>query len=58
MDTRSRRVQALILKSRDYREQDKLLHVASAEYGVELAIARGARKAGGSLRGLSQPIAG
>lgn len=55
MDTRSRRVQALILKSRDYREQDKLLYVASAEAGIEVAIARGARKAGGSLRGLAQP---
>lgn len=55
MDIRSRRREALILKSRDYREQDKLLFIASLEGGIERVLARGARKPGSALRALAQP---
>jgi len=54
VDTRNRSIEGIILRSRDYREQDKLLTVVSAEYGPEPVIARGAQKPGGSLRSVAQ----
>ena len=56
MDIRNRSVEALILKAQDYREQDRLLTIVSAEYGPERVIARGAKKSAGSLRSLAQPM--
>ncbi|MDO4581786.1 MAG: DNA repair protein RecO [Bacillota bacterium] len=47
--------EAIILRSRDYKDQDKLLTFISAEQGKGLAIARGARKPSGSLRPVTQP---
>ena len=43
-------IDAIILKSRDYREQDKLLTYFALETGKGVAIARGAAKPGGKLR--------
>lgn len=55
MDIRNQSLQAIILKSRDYREQDKLLTVVSREHGPESVLARGARKPGSALRSVCQP---
>ena len=46
MDIRDTTIDAIILKSRDYREQDKLLTYFALETGKGVAIARGAAKPG------------
>lgn len=56
VDVRDRTYEAIVLRARDYREQDRLLTVASAEHGPEAVIARGAKKAGSSLSACSQPF--
>lgn len=55
MDIRNRSLEALVLKAKDYREQDKLLTIVSAAHGPERVVARGARKPAGSLRSIAQP---
>ena len=57
MDIRDRSVEAIVLKSTAYKEQDRLLTFITPEYGVEKAIARGAAKSTGSLRPIAQPYA-
>lgn len=54
MDIRNRAAEGIILRCRDYREQDKLLTLITVA-GPERLIARGARKPGGSLRAVAQP---
>lgn len=49
-------LQAVILRARDYKENDKLVSYFSLERGRRTALARGARKPTGSLRGLVQPF--
>jgi len=56
MDIRDTTIDAIILKSRDYKEQDKLLTYFSLEKGKGAAVARGAAKPGGSLRNIAQPF--
>ena len=56
VDVRDRTYEAIVLRARDYREQDRLLTVASAEHGPEAVIARGAKKAGSSLSACCQPF--
>ena len=56
MDIRDTTIDAIILKSRDYREQDKLLTYFALETGKGVAIARGAAKPGGKLRNIAQPF--
>ena len=56
MDIRDTTVDAIILKARDYKEQDKLLTYFSLESGKGVAIARGAAKPGGKLRSIAQPF--
>ena len=56
VDVRDRTYQVLVLRARDWREQDRLLNVAGAESGPEAVIARGARKAGHALAGCCQPF--
>ena len=47
---------ALVLRCRDYKENDKLVTIFSAAEGRETLLARGARKPDGSLRPLAQPF--
>ncbi|MBR5430125.1 MAG: DNA repair protein RecO [Firmicutes bacterium] len=54
VDVRDRTYEALVLRARDYREQDRLLRIVSAEAGPETVIARGARKTGHVLTACSQ----
>lgn len=56
MDVRDATVDAVILKSRDYKEQDKLITYFALETGKGIAIARGAAKPGGKLRNIAQPF--
>ncbi|NLF80248.1 MAG: DNA repair protein RecO [Clostridia bacterium] len=56
MDLRDQNIDAIILKARDYKEQDKLLTYFSLESGKGVAVARGAMKPGGSLRNIAQPF--
>ena len=56
MDIRDRSVEAIVLRAKDYRDQDRLLTLVSAQAGPELAIARGARKSGASQAALAQPF--
>ena len=56
MDIRDKTVDAIILKAKDYKENDKLLIYYSLEHGKGAAIARGAGKPGGSLRSIAQPF--
>ncbi|MDO4732977.1 MAG: DNA repair protein RecO [Bacillota bacterium] len=55
VDIRDQSRELLVLKSRPYREQDRLLTLLSAEKGVEKAIARAAEKPSSSLRPIAQP---
>jgi len=55
MDIRNRETEGIILHSRDWREQDKLLTLISPA-GPEKLIARGARKPGGALCAVAQPF--
>ena len=48
MDIRDTTIDAIILKARDYKEQDKLLTYFALESGKGVAIARGAAKPGAS----------
>jgi len=57
VDIRNRPVNAVILKSAPYREQDRLLSVFTLEEGPERVIARGAGKPDGSLRPVAQAYA-
>ena len=57
MDIRDTTIDAIILKARDYKEQDKLLTYFALESGKGIAIARGAAKPGGKLRNIAQPFA-
>ena len=56
MDIRDKTIDAIVLKSKDYKEHDKLLIYYSLEHGKGAAIARGAGKPGGSLRSIAQPF--
>lgn len=56
MDIRDITVDAIILKSRPYKEQDKLLTYYALEHGKGVAIARGACKSGSKLSGAAQPF--
>ncbi|MBQ1501054.1 MAG: DNA repair protein RecO [Firmicutes bacterium] len=56
MDIRDTTIDAIILKARNYKEQDKLLTYFSLEQGKGVAIARGACKPGASLSGVAQPF--
>lgn len=56
MDTRDTTVDAIVLKVRDYKEQDKLLTFFGLQTGKATAIARGAAKPDGSLRAVAQPF--
>lgn len=56
VDVRDRTYQVIVLRARDYREQDRLLTVAAAESGPEAVIARGARKPGHVLAACAQPF--
>lgn len=56
MDLRDQNIDAIILKAKDYKEQDKLLTYFSLENGKGVAVARGAMKPGGSLRNIAQPF--
>lgn len=56
MDIRDTTIDAIILKARDYKEQDKLLTYFALESGKGVAIARGAAKPGGKLRNIAQPF--
>ena len=56
VDVRDRTYQVIVLRARDYREQDRLLTVAAAESGPEAVIARGARKPGHGLAACAQPF--
>jgi DNA repair protein RecO (recombination protein O) len=53
---REQMLDALVLRCRDYKENDKLVTVFSATEGRETLLARGARKPDGSLRAVSQPF--
>lgn len=56
MDIRDITVDAVVLKARDYKEQDKLLTYFALETGKGVAIARGAAKPSGKLRSIAQPF--
>lgn len=51
-----RKADGLVLKSTDYRENDKLLTILTAQYGKITAVARGVKKAGAKLRFIAQPF--
>ena len=54
MDVRDTTIDAVIIKSRTYKEQDKLLTYFSLEQGKGLAIARGACKVSSGLGSIAQ----
>lgn len=56
VDVRDRTYQVLVLRARDWREQDRLLNVAGAQRGPEAVIARGAKKPGSILASCAQPF--
>ena len=56
VDVRDRTGEYLVLRARNYREQDRLLTVAGPESGPEAVIARGARKPGHALSACAQPF--
>lgn len=50
------KISAIALKSTDYRENDKLVWLYSAEYGKVCIIAKGVKKAGAKLRFAAEPF--
>ena len=56
VDVRDRTYEAIVLRARDWREQDRLLTLVSLEKGPETVIARGAKKPGSKLAACSQPF--
>ena len=56
VDVRDRTYEALVLRARDWREQDRLLTLVSEEGGPETVISRGAKKPGSTLAACSQPF--
>lgn len=51
-----KKTDGLVLRSNDYRENDKLLTVLTAKYGKLTVAARGVKKAGAKLRFAAQPF--
>jgi len=49
-------LRAVVLRNRDYREHDKLVHLFSLEQGRMTVLAKGAGRPTGGLRGLIQPF--
>lgn len=56
VDVRDRTYEALVLRARDWREQDRLLTLVSEDGGPETVISRGAKKPGSTLAACSQPF--
>lgn len=56
VDVRDRTYEAIVLRARDWREQDRLLTLMSLEKGPETVIARGAKKPGSKLAACAQPF--
>ncbi|MBQ6535678.1 MAG: DNA repair protein RecO [Firmicutes bacterium] len=56
VDVRDRTYEAIVLRARDWREQDRLLTLVSLEKGPETVIARGAKKPGSKLAACAQPF--
>lgn len=56
VDVRDRTYEAIVLRARDWREQDRLLTAVSEGSGPETVIARGAKKPGSTLAACAQPF--
>ena len=56
MEERSFTVEGIVLRSRNYKDTDKIVTLFSPERGKLVALAKGARKTASSLRGAVQPF--